>query len=1217
MNQIEQEKKQELDDAQKKAVQIKINSVVSAGAGSGKTKVLASRFTELLLKDRDCGVDQILTLTFTKKATVEMNSRIYAQLSSVLPEKAKDFFKANIKTIDSYCASIAREGCRFYGISPDFAIDDVQTTKCAENLAVPFILQYRDNLAIKALVETKDFSQIAKQLFVDTINNAGSIVKKIDFDETLKKQYEFVNKTWISVTNKIKELIQDIQNLIDSYDGNKTSKYISGLELELSKQMPEIPALDFSLPNSPERNKYISYLKNICAIRQSSVAPEIKDVHNELREQIKSLCSLENYVYGTQFVNSLIPLLEEFQELVNNTKRNLAILSYKDVADLALKILIEYPEIRQQEKEKYRYIMIDEFQDNNSLQRDLLFLVAEKKERKEKSIPLVEDLEKGKLFFVGDEKQSIYKFRGADVSVFRGLANNFKNGNLELKTNYRSHPSLIAAFNSIFGGHEFPPVEQESSLYPCVFYTQDDVEKMQKCGENIPDYEAIYHKVEIPFHKLDELNGYEENEIFEPHVHVALYNSETKLDDSYLDTESAQATWVALKIKDLISGKYNGENGKSKKHNVEKYSPSDIAILFRSYTSLPIFEKTFLNNGIPFVSETVKGFFADGPVNDIMSFLRLTAYPKDKLSFANILRSPFVNLCDEETKIVLAVVDNNKNFFEQSLQNILSDSSMTRYLNCQKIYYTLKELVKHEPLAKIISWLWYETGYRYETLWNKTVFMYATSYDRLFELARQADLDNIGLAEFVDSLDGYQSEKEKLDGLEIPLEVSDGVHIMSIHKSKGLEFKVVFVCSVGNRGKRESNSAISYYSKEYGITINTPQSPVTDIKQNCFYDKQLETEKQMICAELRRLTYVALTRAEQRLFIIGATNFSKIGETDFTPKSGNKAETILDILMPAISRQVEKLESVKKNQKDFQLQNSEHQDIESKTLGQENLIYAIKSQKQLNSPFTFETIEPRKKDFEKKVYFSKDAIIEKVKPLYDVASVIEKQESENFYISPSQLHIEDEETLNASKKEIVVDKVIPFYQIDELVKFSAQSENLEPEFTYANFGTIVHAYIECAIKKLPMILYNQEITGLHGDKHKLEELEKNCLQMKNSFLKSEIGKAAISALEENRFCESEFSFKSRIAKKIVNGQIDLVFENKNSDYVIVDYKTNRNIEPKIYFGQMACYRDAIAKMLNIEKSKIKCFLFYLRYGKEFDVTQDCDSVDLEKIVNNF
>lgn len=1193
-----EEKKEELDSAQQGAVDIRINAVVSAGAGSGKTKVLSKRFTDLLLKDKTCKVEQILTLTFTKKATVEMTGRIYGELSKTCPDKAKDFYKANIKTLDSYCSMVARQGSRFYGISPDFTIDDELIKRKINSLALPFILKNRDNAAIKALVATKDFAEIASQLFVNTIFEASSVAEKIDFASTLEKQYKLVSEEWINTCEALEDKLSMVRNGLAAYEGNK-SKYISAMEEVLATEHEEIPVIDFLNPDTEQKRKYIEFYKSVAQVSQkgtNSKSDCVKIPHNEIKVELEKLLALENYIYGSKIVKELVPLLEEFQQVVNETKRSTGILTYKDVSSLAIRILIDHPEIRNLEKEKYRYIMIDEFQDNNSMQRDLLFLLAEKKDRVEKSVPSVDELEKEKLFFVGDEKQSIYKFRGADVSVFRGLAKDFEEGNRELKTNYRSNPSLIAAFNSIFGGTKFPPEKNDDELSPCVFYTEKDAEEKAALNDEVPDYEAVYHNVEIPEFKLEELTKKNKKDFFRQRVHFAVYNSDEEAKPENFNPDQSECYWVVGKIKQLMA-----EKG---------YKPSQMAILFKTYSQLPVYEKTLLNEGIPYVTETVKGFFADGPVNDIMSLLRLQAYPCDNLSYANILRSPFVNLTDSEMKAVIALHTDQKNLFDINPENVLSQESLKRYNTCKAINDSLKIKVKTESLAEIISYLWYETGYRYETVWNQTVFMYASSYDRLFELARQADLDEVGLSEFVDSIDDYQSESEKLDGMEIPLESSEGVHMMSIHKSKGLEFPVVFVCGTGHPGKRDSNSSISYYSKEFGITINTPPSPLANGKSNFFYEMQKDLALDMTCAELRRVAYVALTRAEDEVYITGSYKFSNFEKNDFTPDGNKRAESILEVLLPSIIqfKAADEMPVAEGKPTPEGNTNTEGKtNTDGKTKADTKPTYRFDDKRQDECPFTFEVIPPKAKADTDSQFVKRSEIVSKLSEEYEKAEVIVKSEPESIYVSPSHLHSEDEETSSYKTSGINVDKKIPFYEIDELVKSSIPKTGFEPEFTYANFGTIAHANMECALKKEPPAVLNRELTGLRGDVKKLQKVEEICKAMQAAFLESETGKAAMASIDAGKFYRCEYSFKSLVNSKIVNGQIDLLFENADgSGYTIVDYKTNRQIDPKIYHGQLSCYRDAIAKMLGVEEKEIKCVLYYLRYGKAEDITADCN-----------
>ena len=579
-------------------------------------------------------------------------------------------------------------------------------------------------------------------------------------------------------------------------------------------------------------------------------------------------------------MKSLVPLLEEFQELANNLKRTSGCLTFKDIANLALCTLRDHPEIRQIEKQKYKAIMIDEFQDNNSEQRDMLFLLAENPERTAKGVPAVEELCPEKLFFVGDEKQSIYRFRGADVSVFRALSSDFKDGNLSMTTNYRSKPALIAAFNTIFGGFPYPPSNDEkNSVPPCVFYTE------RKNCENVPNYEAIYKEVTMSEAAKEEINT--NAKIFSPEIHFALYNTkkneELKENTNFLTEEEAEAEWVALKISENIE---NGQN------------PDEIAVLFRNYSLQPLYERTFLRHGIPYNTEVVTGFFDDGPVNDIISFLRLCAYPDDTQPYAQLLRSPMANLSIEEINAILSFAQKP---FQGDYSSFLSPESLERFEHLKSAYEKLKQNAENEPLTKLISEIWYDFGYRYETLWNPTVSMYGKMYDLLFELARKAENQNFSIAAFVDSVEKYKDKSnsldgkaEKLEGMDIPLEQSSGVHILTIHKSKGLEYDTVFICGTHKKGKNESNSKAVYCSKNFGISVNNPETE----HQNYFYQLVDEENKKMQNAELRRLAYVALTRAKKEIFITNGKYSPAKDSSAFLPGAEKNPSSLFNVLEP-------------------------------------------------------------------------------------------------------------------------------------------------------------------------------------------------------------------------------------------------------------------------------------------------------------------------------
>lgn len=1176
-NQIDNEnqpKTRKIDSFQMAAIKAEQNSVVSAGAGSGKTTVLSERFTDLVI-NRNCKVEEILTLTFTKKATVEMSSRIYKVLKEKAPEQAKDFYKANIKTLDSYCSAVAKMGAHLYGISPDFTQDEETISKKAEEIALPFILEHRDNIAIKELVNTKDYAQIAHELFVNSIIENSTVAEPIDFDKSINFQQKEIISTWKNTTDEIIDLLNTLTNFLNDYDGKKAA-FLQELDVLLQEDIPETPVLNIQIIENSETNKVIDFvivLKKICSLRLPGGKCNfihIKEAYKELRNKVDVLISLVNYVSGFYITKELIPLLKEYQDKINSVKRTSGILTFKDISNLATCILRDYPELRQIEKEKYKAIMIDEFQDNNQSQRDMLFMLAEKLERHEKGIPEVKDLCDSKLFFVGDEKQSIYRFRGADVSVFRSLSNDFKDGNLCMSTNYRSHPALITAFNTIFGGPR------------AVFYTE-----AQELENELPKFEAIYHNVTMPEKSQKEVSAHPEI-ITTPHIHIARYDSQQESTDFQLTNEDAEAQWISEKIKELTTTGIHG--------NI--YKPSEIAILLRSYSLQPLYEKTFLNNGIPYNTETITRFFADGLVNDIFSFLSTSINDNDTFSYAQLLRSPFVNLPLEETNFIILANKKPFELTEQELTNYLSPQSLTRYLKMKTFFEDFQTASKSEPLTTLLTKLWYHSGYRFETLWNQKVYMHKKLFDLLFELAHNAEQQNMNLSAFVDNLQSYMDDSKRLENMDIPIEQSQGVHILTIHKSKGLEYKVVFICGTNKKGKNDTNSSPVFSSPEFGITINTPPTIFfPNNKQNYFYEKIKKINCQMKNAELRRLTYVALTRAIDELYITnGKYKRNDNAEIKFSPFSTDSIDTIYQILEPSINYfEGDTFEGVK-------------------FYDSEDIL-----------PYDFEENKSKdkitiKNTFSDKLNFKKYLENEQT---YENASTIISEKVPKKYASPSQLHEKDDETTffsfdSTSEIDYSVNPNTPYSEINQIVFSSIPKKNgtpipdAKPRFDFTNFGTIAHAYMEAAINQEQAKYSNKDIVGLENSSEKLNTIISICEEMQQKYKNSNLGQSAINS----KWHKAEYQFRCRVGSKIIKGIIDLVFQNDDGTYTIVDYKTNQKIEPEIYVNQLACYRYAIAQMLNVVPEKIQCFLYYLRFGKSIEITQECSKVDILQIIQN-
>ncbi len=1168
------DKKPQLLKEQQDAVDAIRNTVVAAGAGSGKTTVLSFRYLNLIQKYK-YNVDEILTLTFTKKATVEMSSRIYSVLKEKAPEQAANFYKANIKTLDSYCNSVAKLGSRFYGISPDFTQDEETVRTQISSKALPFLLEHRDNIAIKQFVRVQEYEKVAEELFVNPILSHSKIAQPIDFRADFNKQSEKIAAEWDRVCAHCSEVLGAIVDFENDFEGNREAKFFKTyLDIVKDNSVPETVKISMQDVLDGNYQRAVEYVKKVIPYSKLAKAGNAKGAGNfsevvqDIRDTVDFLIPLCNFIYGVPFLRELLPLLEEFQDMAMDIKRSSNCLTFADISNMALCILRDHPEIRYLEKQKYKAIMIDEFQDNNQDQRDMLFLLAENKERMDKGVPSVDELEKEKLFFVGDEKQSIYRFRGADVEVFNNLAKDFKSGTIKMHTNHRSHPELIAAFNTIFGGERYASEEAQNVEFdaypPSVFYT----ERQQNGTETeIPAYEAVYHNV------LPDANKLASSPVKGKRVNLAFYYKDTEAAANCLSGTEAEAEWVARKI--------------AEKHKIG-YEYSDMAVLLKTYSNQGVFERAFLRHGIPYNTEVIKGFFSDGPVSDMVAYLRLCAYDNDRMSYIQVLCSPFVNLTVTEAE---AVVSLGQEPFSDGADKVLEKSSLDRFKEAGRFYETVKAFSKENSLAKTVSMLWYEGGYRFETMWNHTVEMYGKLYDLLFELSRQADSKNMNLASFVDYVTAYSDEKSKLE-VSIPLEKAEGVHIMTIHKSKGLEFKVVFVSDCQKGSKNQTNEAPIYYSDRYGFTVNTPPcKELGSVKANYFFNLAKKEISLKLSAEMRRLSYVALTRAEDEIYITGNKYAQGKNDEKYLPGGEKNCDSIYDTLAPIIS---------------FYNQTDEAG----------NLIY------QAASPFTeIEQIEPYPRGaafsdsgYRANTQSARKSLVRELAELgsYEKTEPIKKDEAPEIYISPSKLHGHDDETAGFKENEKNQD-TYPYPKINKLMK-------KHKKFTAENFGTIAHAYMESAINGTDALLEakgkfpysNKDVIGLENDEKDLKDIDSVCREMRDKFKQDELGKKAMSS----EWHKAEYEFRSRIGKKIVKGIIDLVFKDGNGSAIVVDYKTNKEIKPELYYTQLACYRQAVSQMLGINESLVRCFLYYLRFGKAIDITDECKKIDLEQSIKD-
>lgn len=1206
-----------LDEQQRKVCCRTDNSVVAAGAGSGKTQVLATRFAWLVMS-KNIKASSILTLTFTNKAACEMYSRIYQTLKKFslderVPEKerknaqeaVRDFANVHIQTLDSYCGGVVRQAANRYGIKPDFSTGSSDSAKNIQNLALPFVLKHRNNPAILYFTEAGKLENFANDFFANVVGSYTSLADgEKPFSRYLPIQVKQIAKYWNYYVCGIKpsdsftkefdslgHIIDDVLKLIEE-DGldSKVSDLKTIKNLFSDENIP-----DFSIPLDEnadfENEEVLNYIRKVqnwykmlpeIITDTKKCSQEVKLIYNGLFVGVfeKIINPIFSYVNQYKYVKELFSLLDEFTQIVNCQKRTSGALTFKDVSEMALKILIEQHDIRQQEKKSFNKIMIDEFQDNNGKNRDLLFLLAENEDECN-VIPtenfnsntihdiLKPKIVKDKLFFVGDEKQSIYKFRGAEVSVFNELKNDFfdingKDSFLHMVNNYRSTPELLASFNQIFGGYKVVDSKYEKGNNFCIF-TKNSKQS----------YEALYPEDSIALcvdketHKPLEPRVLTEENI-SSHVAVLVKNSEYKNAlalNEVLSEKEQLAFYIAKKIKEIhASG--------------EKYS--SFAVLDKGRVDRHYLTRWLEKFQIPYRLDSTVKIFADAPVNDIYNFIKLCVYPSDLNAFSSFLCSPLVGLSEQTLELVLGccvdITDSNFVFvpfddtYDEIIKQKLNNDEWNKYSEAKQFYKEQQQLVLSRPITDTINYLWYNKGYRYETLLNTSVNLFSEQYDMLFEIARGADESGQGIGWFIDQLTVQKNKEastlndEDLDldiqGVSYPLETQDAVQIMTIHKSKGLQFAHVFIYGCMSKIKSASDKT-TYFDFDTGLSIK-PKNGIN----NFFFLQQKELINQMNLAEYRRLIYVAVTRAVKDFYIIGEYAYAK---NDYSAENNI---LLRNVAMSYYSDEIN---------------------------GGDSGIYFNE-----DAPFDLEVISPMSKQILYDFSFESKGIdelrkdkIKKITPVMKDVPVIQISVCEEKRISPSALEnlvtIEEKDT-NASD----VFKYPEYQKINEIIEKTYDEANDSYKFGYNDFGTLVHTYMEYYVKnvsaeEINLIVKNTLPKFLELTQKQQEFLLSVCELMAKSFM---------TKYSQIKVVETEYAFKMFLNDYLITGSIDLLYKDENDEYVILDYKTDQVINPELYYGQQSCYRKAVSEMYNIPVEKIKTYLYYMRFDKTVDISEN-------------
>ena len=948
------------------------NILVSAAAGSGKTAVLVERIVKIITdKNHPVDIDHLLIVTFTNAAAAEMRERIGNAIEKALDEQPGDehllrqltlIHNAQITTIDSFCLYVVRNHFHEIDLEPNFRIGDEGELKLLREDVLGKVLEQNYEEPSEAF---SDFVEGYASGRTDAALNE-MILQLYEFSRSypwpekwldsfvgiyrIENREELDRAEWLApLTQNIRFVLKDCEQLLKqalavTQQDDGPDMYEKAVRSDLEKYESLSKLTSFC-----ELSVALSDIKydRLASSRGFEGDPDKLELVKSLREQakdvVKKLCKQYFFCSPEMMIEQLErtePMLEEVVRLTKQfadefaaAKRRKNLVDFHDVEHFALQILVdEETEKAKKTAEEFRdtfeEIMIDEYQDSNEVQETLLRSIS-REERGENNI-----------FMVGDVKQSIYRFRLARPELFMKKYDSYSLEEsttqlIDLLKNFRSREEVLTCTNDIFykimarslGNVEY---DAEAALYPGASYPA--IEMKKTAGKEETAEEQTKQSIAD----------------FTPEILLADSNDELLEDTEFSDKKTLEAKIVAEEIRHLmktqpVTDKATGEL------RAARYS--DIVILLRSLSGWADSLVEVLNgNGIPAHTVSSTGYFSTVEVQTVLSMLRLLDNPRQDIPMAAVLRSPMAGLTDEELAVLRledgsvpfheAVLELAEGLYEEDGQKEISDSEADseadqkqgrnadektenhieitahrKLLKFYKKYKQLRQLVPDTPIHELIEIILRETGYGHYVAAMPAGNRRTANLNMLLEKAAAYEKTSYkGLFHFVRYIDELQKYDVDFGEADMVGENEDVVRIMSIHKSKGLEFPIVIVSGMGKNFNKQDTRSKMVLHPELGIGLDYMdgkkriKSPTIAKKAIA---KQIDLEN---LGEELRVLYVALTRAKEKLILTGTlkdapekleffrqqANLSKAADRPLSYLTREGASGYLDWILPAV-----------------------------------------------------------------------------------------------------------------------------------------------------------------------------------------------------------------------------------------------------------------------------------------------------------------------------
>ncbi len=1190
--------------------------LVAAAAGSGKTAVLVERIINKIINEK-VDIDHILVVTFTNAAASEMRQRILDAIYKKLDEEPENehiqkqtvlISKAKICTIHSFCLDIIKNNFYEIDISPNCRI--------GEQTEIELLKQE----VLEDIFEEKYTSE--NQDFLKLINSYTSYRGDESLKEIVLKIYNFIGSN--PFPNKwLEDAVEDFNfkdKLNIDFAQTKWGKILlKNVEDELKSYIVELNSIKRNLDKFPEllkasniissdiqkfeniKNNLDSWDKAYNLVQglkfdrwsvDKKIILEEKEIAKEKREAIKEkfkkikgkilLSNSEDTINDMYIMYDLFKILKnlviEFSNEFSKKKRERNLIDFNDIEHMALKILVttdkdgnKIPsEVAKKEREKYEEIAIDEYQDSNLVQEFILRSIS-----------------KGNnIFMVGDVKQSIYRFRQARPELFIQKYETYKlkdsqkegdNLKIQLFKNFRSRQNVLDITNMIF--QNIMSKELGEIVYNEEEYLNLGAEYKEP-EENI-EYAG---KTEIDIINLEESTEENEEEYTESEDNEE-DSEEDKEPEEKIEDIVLEAKFVAQRIQELIESKYQVYT-KTGYRNIQY---KDIVVLLRSTKTLaPIYEKELALMNFPVFTDTGTQYLESVEIQTIIALLKIIDNPKQDIPLVTVLRSPIGQFDDnelveiklkgttEKTKYFYDILINAKDKVEKQLafkiNNLLEKLDLWRK---QQEYLALDELI----------WkIYLDTGYYdYVGLMQNGALRQA-NLKLLFEKAKQYEHASFkGLFNFINFIEKLKTNNGDMDSAKLIGENEDVIRIMSIHKSKGLEFPVVFLSGTAKRFNfQDLNQNIilhqdlgfgpKYIDYERRIEYNTLAKEAIKIK----------VKKETLSEEMRIL-YVALTRAKEKLIITGISkNVTEEIEKKqdlldmYNDKYVNKNivsqyKSYIDWIQLVYLKNVTKMKEL----------------VNFNIVEKDNIINN-KKKVENNEQIIFEDNKKTKEKVNNKIleklnweYSNKNGIniptktsVTKIKEMKNNNTQIEKTEEK-----------QEEEPIRVKPKFMQEEIKITRAEIGTLMHLCIQKLDEKQEYTYEKIKSLIEKLVQDEI-----------ITKKEAENINITAILK--------YTQSEIWnnlKNAKAVYKEQPFYinipASKIVENAEEQQILVQGIIDMYYINENDEIVLVDYKTdyvtdeNKQILVTKYKEQLELYKKALEEAT--KEKVVKMYIYSL------------------------